>query len=159
MTATCYFHPASTNATWCCTHGLLRQPLMTQQTVVEPWETCNSQLIEQRIHLHYLFFCQPLFSLMSGLQSFHFCTLHFPTSFTTTAPATATTTTTTAPTTTLSQGAYHLHQPHPGGNLVHKHKSVKFDVVGEQPATKFYPAEQIAKRRRIALPQITDHVF
>jgi len=42
---------------------------------------------------------------------------------------------------------------------MHKHKTVKFDMVGEQPATKFYPAEQIEKRRKIALPQITDHVF
>ena len=102
MTATCCFHLASTSATWCCTHGLLRHPQMIQWTVVEPWETCNSQLIEQRIHLHYLFFCQPLFSLTSGLLSFHFCSfIHFPTSIATTATATApaTTATTTAATT------------------------------------------------------------
>ena len=26
---------------------------------------------------------------------------------------------------------------HPAGNLVQKHKTVRFDVVGEQPATKY----------------------
>ena len=48
----------------------------------------------------------------------------------------------------------------PGGNLVQKHKTIKFNVVGEQPATK-YPksALQTWKSRKIASSQITDHIF
>jgi len=33
-------------------------------------------------------------------------------------------------------GAYHLTQISAGGNLVHKKKTIKFDVLGEQAATK-----------------------
>ena len=32
-----------------------------------------------------------------------------------------------------------VYSNHPGGNLVHKLKAVKFDLVGEQPATRHYP--------------------
>ena len=34
------------------------------------------------------------------------------------------------------RGASHLHKP-PGRNLVHKPRTIKFDVVGEGPATKY----------------------
>ena len=32
-----------------------------------------------------------------------------------------------------------IYTNHPGGNLKHKLKAVKFDLVGEQPATRYYP--------------------
>ena len=38
-----------------------------------------------------------------------------------------------------SPGVLTISTNHPGGNLGHKHKTVKFDVVGEQPTTKYYP--------------------
>ena len=34
-------------------------------------------------------------------------------------------------------GALNIYTNHPGGNPVHKHKTIKFDVVGEQPATEY----------------------
>ena len=46
---------------------------------------------------------------------------------------------------------------HPGGNLVLK--TIKFDVMEEQPATKFIQAtKQTIKSRKIASPQFTPHV-
>ena len=30
-----------------------------------------------------------------------------------------------------------VNMSNPGENLVHKHKTIKFDVVGERPATKY----------------------
>ena len=30
-----------------------------------------------------------------------------------------------------------IYTTHPGGNLVHKHKTIEFGVLGEQPATKY----------------------
>ena len=32
-----------------------------------------------------------------------------------------------------------MYTHHPGGNLVHKQIPIKFDVVGEQPASKYHP--------------------
>ena len=37
---------------------------------------------------------------------------------------------------------------HPGGHLVYKQKTVKFDVVGERPATNDYP-NQLNRLRRV----------
>ena len=34
-------------------------------------------------------------------------------------------------------GVLTIYTNHPGGNPVHKHKTIKFDVVGEQPATEY----------------------
>ena len=34
------------------------------------------------------------------------------------------------------RGTLTVNTIHPGGNLVHKHKPLKFDVVGERPATE-----------------------
>ena len=45
---------------------------------------------------------------------------------------------------------------YPGSNLVHRYKTVKFDLMGEQPATKFYPAksaEQTKKSKQFVLPK------
>ena len=39
------------------------------------------------------------------------------------------------PGTKVIRGAYHLHIT-PGWKLVHKNESIKFDMVGERPATK-----------------------
>ena len=37
-------------------------------------------------------------------------------------------------------GTLTINTIHPGGNLVHRHKPLKFDVVGERPATEtVYP--------------------
>jgi len=41
-----------------------------------------------------------------------------------------------------------IYTHHPGGILVHKHNTIKFDVVGEQPATKYYP-NQLNRLRRV----------
>ena len=35
-----------------------------------------------------------------------------------------------------SPGVLTIYTNHPGGNLVHKHKTIIFDVGGERPATK-----------------------
>ena len=35
-----------------------------------------------------------------------------------------------------SRGAYHLHKPR-GGNSVHKHKTMEFDVVGGRSTTNY----------------------
>ena len=34
-------------------------------------------------------------------------------------------------------GVLTIYTNHPGGNLVHKYKTIKFDVVVERPATKY----------------------
>ena len=47
-----------------------------------------------------------------------------------------------------SAGVLTIYTNHPGGNLLHKHKTVKFDVVGEQPATKYYP-DQLNRLKRV----------
>ena len=54
-----------------------------------------------------------------------------------------------------------IYTNHPGGILVHKHNTIKFDVVAEQPATKYYPNQlnRLKSCRKIALPQITVHLF
>ena len=41
-----------------------------------------------------------------------------------------------------------IYTKHPGGNPVLKHKSVKFDVVGAQPATKYFP-NQLNRLKRV----------
>ena len=51
---------------------------------------------------------------------------------------------------------------HPGGILLHKHKNIKFDVVGERPATKYSipeSAERTKKKGKIEAPEITAHTF
>ena len=50
---------------------------------------------------------------------------------------------------------------HPDGNLVQKHETIKFDVVGKKSATKYYPnhlsrLERVAKN---ALLKVKAHVF
>ena len=52
-------------------------------------------------------------------------------------------------------GTLTINTIHPGGNLVHRHKPLKFDVVGERPATEteyIQSAEQTKKRGKIASP-------
>ena len=34
-------------------------------------------------------------------------------------------------------GVLTIYSDHPGGNLVHKHKTLIFDTVGERPTTKY----------------------
>ena len=41
-----------------------------------------------------------------------------------------------------------IYTNHPGGILVHKHNTIKFDVVGERPATKYYP-NQLKRLKRV----------
>ena len=38
---------------------------------------------------------------------------------------------------TTRLGMFTIYTNHSGINLLHKHKTIKFDVVGEQPATKY----------------------
>ena len=54
-----------------------------------------------------------------------------------------------------------IYTHHPGGILVHKHNTIKLDVVGEQPTTKYYPNQLkwLKSCRTIAPPQITVHLF
>ena len=57
-------------------------------------------------------------------------------------------------------GVFNIYTNHPNRNLLHKHKTVKLtrwenDTI--QSTSKC--AEQTKKRRKIALPQITAHVF
>ena len=53
-----------------------------------------------------------------------------------------------------------IYTNHPGGNHVYKHKTIKFDLMGERPA-KIIPesAQQIKNSRKTASPQIKTHVF
>lgn len=53
-----------------------------------------------------------------------------------------------------------IYSNHPGGNHVHKHKTIKFDLMGEGPA-KIIPksAQQTKKSRKTASSQIKTHVF
>jgi len=46
---------------------------------------------------------------------------------------------------------------HPDGNQ--KHKTIKFDLVGEQFATKSKSSEQTQKSRKVALPKVKARVF
>ena len=49
---------------------------------------------------------------------------------------------------------------HPGGNLVHKHQTIKFDPERERSAqSTSNSAEQTKRSERIASPLITAHVF
>ena len=41
-----------------------------------------------------------------------------------------------------------VYSNHPGGNLVHKLKAVKFDLVGEQLATRYFP-NQLNRLKRV----------
>ena len=64
-----------------------------------------------------------------------------------------------------------IYTNHPSGNLVQKHKTIKFYVVGELPTKKYTQnkvsprwsipksAEQTKKSRKIASTQITGHIF
>ena len=53
-----------------------------------------------------------------------------------------------------------IYTNHPGGILLHKHKAIKFDVVGERPATKYTrSAEKTKKKGKIETPEITAHTF
>ena len=49
----------------------------------------------------------------------------------------------------------YMYTNHPGGNLVHKHKTTNFDSVGEQPTTN----QQAWKSRNFSSPQITGYIF
>ena len=46
------------------------------------------------------------------------------------------------------QGVLTIYTNHPGGNLVHKHKTVRADEVGEQTATK-YIQKQLNRLKRV----------
>ena len=50
---------------------------------------------------------------------------------------------------------------HPGENFVHKHKTIKFDAVGERSVTKHNPNQtnRLKRVEKTASPQITAHVF
>ena len=50
--------------------------------------------------------------------------------------------------------SYHFYTNHPGGDLVHKHQTIKFDVAGERSATNKINGTD-KKSRIIASPQIT----
>lgn len=54
-----------------------------------------------------------------------------------------------------SRGAYRLvfYTNQLGRNLMHKHKTIKYEEVGEQSAL------QTKVRRKIASPQVTTHIF
>ena len=56
-----------------------------------------------------------------------------------------------------------IYTNHPDGILLHKHKTIKFDVVGERPATKYTSipesAEKTKKKGKIEAPEITAHTF
>ena len=53
-----------------------------------------------------------------------------------------------------------IYTNYPGGNTVHKHKTIKFEVVGEQPAIMYIQIKKKKKKgTKIASPQITAHVF
>jgi len=58
-------------------------------------------------------------------------------------------------------GVLTIYPNHAGENLLHKHKTEKFSVVGGKPATKSVSGsvEQTKKSRKIALPKNTAHVF
>ena len=53
------------------------------------------------------------------------------------------------------RGAYHLvfYTNQLGGILMHKHRTIKYEVVGERSAL------QTKIRRKIASPQVTTHIF
>ena len=53
-----------------------------------------------------------------------------------------------------------IYTDHSGENHVHKHKTIKFDLMGERPA-KILPksAQRTKKSRKTASPQIKTHVF
>ena len=52
--------------------------------------------------------------------------------------------------------SYQFYTNHPGGDLVHKHQTIKFDVAGERSATNKINGTD-KKSRIIASPQITTH--
>ena len=60
----------------------------------------------------------------------------------------------------VTAGVVTIYTNNPGGNLAHKHKTIKFDVVGERPAMEYIKsAEQTKKSRKTASLQITAHIF
>ena len=70
----------------------------------------------------------------------------------------------------VKRGILTIYTNHPSENLVQKHKTIKFDLVGELPTKKYTQnkvsprrrihksAEQTKKSRKIASTQITGHV-
>ena len=57
-------------------------------------------------------------------------------------------------------GVFNIYTNHPDGNLLHKHKTVKLMWWENNPVQSISKcAEQTKKSRKIALPQITTHVF
>ena len=71
----------------------------------------------------------------------------------------------------VKRGILTIYTNHPSENLVQKHKTIKFDVVGELPTKRYTQnkvsprrsipksAEQTKKSRKIASTQITCHIF
>ena len=57
------------------------------------------------------------------------------------------------------KGVLTIYTNQPSGNLVHKHKTIKFDVVGELLNRYKLYSNQPKKGRKIASPKITANIF
>ena len=57
------------------------------------------------------------------------------------------------------RGVLTIYTNQPSGNLVHKHKTIKFDVVGELLNRYKLYSNQTKKGRKIASPKITANIF